>query len=427
MPRPRRALLSFALIAMLAQMSGAYSVLTHEQIVDLLWKDRIRPMIEARYPDLTPDQIREAHAYAYGGSLVQDMGYYPFGNKFFSDLTHYVRSGDFVSCMIQEAQTPDEFAFALGALAHYASDTDGHPAVNRAVAMEFPRLRKKYGDVVTYDDSPKSHIRAEFGFDMTEVAKNHYASNAFHDFIGFEISESLLERTFPKVYGIELKDVIHNEDLAIGTFRHAVSQIVPQMTRVALLARTKEIVPDKRDRAHKKYLYYLSRADYERDWGRTYRRPGFGTRVLAVILRIIPKRGPFSALNFKVPPRPAEDLFVKSIDKAVQDYRNFLGEAQKGTLHLQDKDFDTGKETGPGEYALADQTYARLVADLAKDHFKDLSPPLQENIEAYYSKTDAPLATKRHPKQWRKLEAELDQLKAAPAAQTSSAPTPLLP
>lgn len=422
MPHPFRALLSVTLIAILSQLSEAYSVLTHEQIVDLVWKDHLLPMIEARYPGLTPDQIREAHAYAYGGSLIQDMGYYPFGNKYFSNLTHYVRSGDFVACMVQEANTADEYAFALGALAHYASDNAGHPAINRAVAMEFPQLRRKYGDVVTYEDSPKSHIRAEFGFDMTEVAKNHYTSDAFHDFIGFEVSQSLLERVFPKVYGIEFKDVIHNEDLAIGTFRRAVSQVIPKMTQVAMLARTKDIVPDRPDPAKKKYLYYLSRADYEREWGRNYHRPGFGTRVLAFFLKIIPKRGPFSALNFKVPPQPAEDFFVKSIDRSVQDYAQFLSEAQKGTLHLEDKDFDTGHETRPGEYALADETYARLVGNLAKDQFKDVSPELRENIVAYYSNPDAPLATKRHPKKWKKLQADLEQLKAAPLAASTGAP-----
>jgi Zinc dependent phospholipase C len=427
MPHSQRALLSFALLAMLAQVSGAYSVLTHEQIVDLLWKDRIRPMIEAHYPGLTPDQIRQAHAYAYGGSLIQDMGYYPFGNKYFSNLTHYVRSGDFVAGMIQEAQNPNEYAFALGALAHYASDNAGHPVINRAVAMEFPPLHKKYGDVVTYEDSPKSHIRAEFGFDMTEVAKNHYTSDAFHDFIGFEISESLLERTFPKVYGIEFKDVIHNEDLAVGTFRHAISQVIPQMTRVALLTRTKEIVPDKRSPAKKKYLYHLSRAEYQREWGRTYQHPGFGTRVLAIFLKIIPKRGPFSALSFKVPPQPAEDMFVKSIDTTVQDYGTFLDEAQKGTLHLEDKDFDTGHETRPGEYALADQTYARLIAELANRRFKQVSPQLRENIVAYYSNPEAPVVTKRHPKKWKKLEAQLEQLKAAPVAANSGAAVVSLP
>jgi hypothetical protein len=183
-----RALLSLASILVLTQGSGAYSVLTHEQVVDLLWVDRIQPMVVARFPGLTDKEIREAHAYAYGGSLVQDMGYYPFGSRYFSDLTHYVRTGDFVTCLIQESQTANEYAFALGALAHYAADNSGHPMVNHVVAMEFPPLQRKFGDVVTYADSPKSHIRAEFGFDMTQVAKNRYTSDRYHDFIGFEIS-----------------------------------------------------------------------------------------------------------------------------------------------------------------------------------------------------------------------------------------------
>ncbi len=415
-----RALLAVALIGILSQLSGAYSVLTHEQIVDLLWHDQILPMIKARYQGLTPDQIREAHAYAYGGSLVQDMGYYPFGSKYFSDLAHYVRSGDFVAGLVQEAQTANEYAFALGALAHYAADNEGHPAINRAVAMEFPKLRKKYGDVVTYEDSHSAHIRAEFGFDMTEVAKNHYTSDAFHDFIGFEISQSLLERVFPKVYGIEFHDVIHNEELSIGTFRHAVSQVIPQMTRVALLARTKEIVPNKRDRAKKKYLYYLSRANYEREWGRNYRRPGLGTRILAAFLRLVPKRGPFSALNFKVPPQPAEDLFVKSIDNTVQYYRELLNQENIGALHLTNKDFDTGQDTRPGEYALADWTYARLVNNLAVNDFKQVSPELRVNLLSYYADANAPLATKHNRKKWKKLQAELQQLKTTDAIQTRS-------
>src|SRR3984957_11307564 len=237
----------FSLAILLSQVfvshnCAAYSVLTHEEIVDLAWKDSMVPLMKKRFPAATDDDLKKAHAFAYGGSLVQDMGYYPFGNKYFSDLTHYVRTGDFVATLIHEAETANEYAFALGALAHYAADNAGHPAVNQAVAMEFPKLRKKYGDIVTYEDSPRSHIRAEFGFDVTEVAKNHYTSDAFHDFIGFEISQSLLERVFPKVYGINFNDVIRNEDLAIGTFRRAVSVVIPEMTRVALLARKKEIV-----------------------------------------------------------------------------------------------------------------------------------------------------------------------------------------
>jgi zinc dependent phospholipase C len=408
---PGKALLCLAVIALLPLASRAYSVLTHEQVVDLLWEDRIQTMLKERFPGLTDKQLKEAHAYAYGGSLVQDMGYYPFGSRYFSDLTHYVRTGVFVTTLIHEARTANEYAFSLGALAHYAADNTGHPMVNHVVAMEFPALRRKYGDVVTYADSPKAHIRAEFGFDMTQVAKNNYTSDRYHDFIGFEISQGLLERVFPKVYGIKFDDVVEDEDLAIGSFRHAVSKVIPQMTRVALLARRKEIVAETPNAANQKYLYYLSRTNYEREWGTEYRRPGFGTRILALLLKLIPKRGAFSALNFKIPPQQAEDLFVKSIDQTVESYRQLLQDAEKSSLRLADKDCDTGKDTVPGEYPLADKTYAQLLDNLADGDFKQASPELRENILAFYANPDAPLATKRKRKAWKKTQDELQQLK----------------
>src|SRR5215467_8852974 len=223
---------------------SAYSVLTHEQVVDLAWEDHIQPMLLERFPQLTPDDLRRAHAFAYGGSLVQDMGYYPFGKKYFSDLLHYVRAGDFVEVLLDEAHEINEYAFALGALAHYSSDNVGHPVVNKVVALEFPKLHAKYGDEVTYADDPKAHIRTEFGFDMVQVAKNRYTSDRYHDFIGFEIAKPQLERAFLKTYGLKLGDVLGDEDLAIGTFRRAVSTFVPAMTRVALLNRRAELVKD---------------------------------------------------------------------------------------------------------------------------------------------------------------------------------------
>src|ERR1700685_2053720 len=233
--------LLLGLAIMIAQVStvricAAYSVLTHEEIVDLEWKHNLLPLLNNRFPAATDDDLKKAHAFAYGGSLIQDMGYYPFGNKYFSDLTHYVRSGDFVINVIKEASDLDEYAFALGALAHYSADNCGHPAVNRSVAIEFPKLKKKYGDVVTYEDDPKAHIRTEFGFDMVQVAKNRYTSDRYHDFIGFEMEKPLMERAFLATYGIPLTDVMSNEDLAIGTFRRAISKVIPEMTRVALIA-----------------------------------------------------------------------------------------------------------------------------------------------------------------------------------------------
>src|ERR1700730_13091548 len=163
---------------------SAYSVLTHEEIVDLVWADQIRPLLLKRYPGLTEDQIKEAHAYAYGGAVIQDLGYYPFGSTEFSSLVHYVRSGDFVHEMMLESADVNEYAFALGAMAHYTSDITGHPAVNQAVAIEYPKLQRKYGKSVTYAQDKTAHVKTEFGFDMAQVAKNRYASQQYHDFIG---------------------------------------------------------------------------------------------------------------------------------------------------------------------------------------------------------------------------------------------------
>jgi hypothetical protein len=392
---------------------NGYSILTHEEIIDLLWKDQLRPMLVARFPQSTDDELKQAHGYAYGGSVVQDMGYYPFGNKYFSDLVHYVRSGNFVMTLIRDSSDLNEYAFALGALAHYASDNTGHPTINQVVAITFPKLRRKYGPEVTYVDDPKAHIRTEFGFDMEQVAKNRYTSDNFHDFIGFNVSKPLLERAFAETYGIQLSDVMHNEDLAIGTFRRSISQIIPEMTRVALVSRRDEIVHDTPNFNEKKFLYHLSRASYQKEWGNGYRKPGFGTRVLAFVLRIVPKVGPFKALAFKVPTTQTEDMYVKSINKTVDDYSAQLREQKVGELKLADMDFDTGRPTRAGEYSLADKTYAHLLDDLAKHNFDQASPDLRQNILAFYGDPNAQVATKKNAKAWRTTQEELDKLKAS--------------
>jgi len=396
-----------------AGVGNGYSVLTHEEIVDLLWKDQLRPLLLERFPQASDDELKQAHAYAYGGSVVQDMGYYPFGSKYFSDLVHYVRSGDFVAALIQVSSDLNEYAFALGALAHYSADNCGHPTINRVVAITFPKLRRKYGQEVTYVDNPTAHIRTEFGFDMVQVAKNRYTSDNFHDFIGFNISKPLIERAFAETYGLPFNDVVHNEDLAIGTFRRAISKLIPDMTRVALLSRRKEMVKDTPNFNEKQFLYHLSRAKYQKEWGNGYRKPGFGSRVLAFFLKIVPKVGPFKAVSFKIPTTQTEDLYIKSINKTVDDYGSRLREQKVGQLKLADMDFDTGRETRAGEYSLADKTYAHLLDDLAKHNFDQASPDLRQNILAFYGDPNAQVATKKNAKAWKTTQEELDKLKAS--------------
>jgi hypothetical protein len=420
-------MLGIGLLFVLSQVCGAYSVLTHEEVVDLLWKDDIQPLLTKRFPNASADDLKKAHAFAYGGCLVQDMGYYPFGNKYFSDLTHYVRTGDFIANLLNEASDLNEYAFALGALAHYSSDNLGHPIVNQAVALQFPKLRNKFGKEVTYADNPKAHIRTEFGFDVTQVAKNRYTSDRYHDFIGFEMSKPVLERAFQDTYGIPLSDVLTKEDLAIGTFRRAISTIIPEMTRVALVARKQEIVAETPNFNSRKFRYYLSRANYQREWGKGYRRPGFGTRVLAFVLRFVPKVGPFKALDFKIPTRKTEDLYIASVNHTLDNYKGLLVEVKENKLKLANTDFDTGRTTHAGEYVLTDNAYAHLLDQLAKHNFEQVTPELRENILAFYGDPSAPLATKRNTAAWEKTQDEIQRLKAFVPPQTPAIEVSALP
>jgi len=403
--------------------SFAYSVLTHEEIVDLLWTDEIRPLLLKRFPALTEDQLKEAHGYAYGGAVIQDLGYYPFGSVEFSNLVHYVRSGDFVRELILQSQDADEYAFALGALAHYASDIAGHPAVNAAVAIQYPKLRAKYGNSVKYAEDHTAHLKTEFGFDMVQVAKNRYASQQYHDFIGFQVSKPLLERTFPIVYGVELKDVLAHEDLAIGSYRFAVSRMIPQMTQIALRTHKKDMMKEKPDFAKKKFLYRLSRSEYEKEWGKDYTKPDFGTRFWSVVLRYMPKIGPFKALAFNNPTPQTEDLYFKSINTTVDQYRIYLEQIRTDTLTLTNSDFDTGKDTKAAEYSLTDETYAKLLGQLTERKFDLTSPELRENILSFYSDLSLPLETKKDPTRWQSVLASLDQLKVvSPTPVVASSP-----
>jgi hypothetical protein len=410
--RWRRTWCTLIFLAASVAAMHAYSVLTHEEIVDIEWNDGLRPLLLKRFPNLTKEQLKEAHAYAYGGAVIQDLGYYPFGSKEFSDLAHYVRSGDFVIEMIKESKDADEYAFALGALAHYASDTEGHPAVNRSVGIEFPKLRRKYGDVVTYADNPAAHLRVEFGFDVVQVAKERYAPDQYHDFIGFEVAQSLLERVVPKVYGIELKQVIPHEDLAIGTYRWSVSSVIPKMTQVAKLVKQDPNAPEKWDTSKQLFLYHVNRADYERRWGNTYKRPGVGARLLAFFLRIVPKVGPFRALAFPSPTPQTMDLYFKSINSTVKRYHAELKDLGEGRLELANLNFDTGQPTGPAKYTLTDDTYAKILDQLAQKNFHTVTPEIRAEIMEFYSNLDLPLHTKKDKKDWRKVLTELDELKA---------------
>jgi len=392
----------------------AYAVLAHEAIVDSVWDTNIRPLLLKRFPGVTPAQVKEAHGYAYGGAIIQDMGYYPHGSFFFSDLTHYVRSGDFVLALIRDSKDINGFAFALGALAHYIADTDGHPmGTNRAVPILYPKLKKRYGDSITYEQDKLAHVKTEFGFDVLEVARGRYAPDSYHDFIGFGVAAPLLEQAFQETYGLDLKGVLADEDKVIGSYRHDVSQLLPKATRVAWSLKKDEIMKDQPGMTKKKFLYNLSRASYQKSWGSDYQPPTLGEEFLAFLVRILPKFGPLKVLQLKTPTPETERMFEASFNTTLDRYRQLLGQVGTDRLHLANDNFDTGQITGPGKYRLNDETHAKLLEALAKQDFRGVSPEVQAELLEFFGHPDAPYATKRKPKDWAKVQAELEQLKNA--------------
>ena len=351
-----------------------------------------------------------AHAYAYGGAIIQDMGYYPFGSQFFSDLTHYVRSGDFVLALIAESHDSERICFRAGRPCPLRRRHSGHPlATNLSVAtFMYPKLAKKYGPVITYDQKPSAHSQVEFGFDVDQVAEGNYAPRAYHDFIGFEVSKPVLERAFANTYSIDLSSIFVSVDLAIGSYRHAVSTVIPRTTRVAWHMKRHEIQNSHPNEVRSQFIYNVSHSEYRKDWGKTYEKPSVSARIRAFFLRLVPKVGPFSALAFHPPTPAVEQLYMHSFNETLKDYRGMLVAQQEGRLQLPNENFDTGELTEPTAYPFTDRTYAEL---LAKVSGKPISDTLRSDILAFYVDLGAPFATKNDPKGWQNVLVELRKLK----------------
>lgn len=409
------ALLVAALVLVCAP-AMAVSVLSHEEMVDVTWTTEILPLLTARFPDATPGELKKAHSFAYGGSVIQDVGYYPLGNKFFTDLLHYVRSGDFILFLLRDARTLDEYAFALGALSHYAADSWGHQSVNAAEPALYPRLKRKYGNYITYEDNHEAHLRTEFSFDVLEVAKHRFTGLQYHDFIGFDVSEDLMERAFADTYGISMDDLLHYDDLTLETFRFSVAKVIPEMTEVALATNRPRVSHEPNDKAKQEFIFHLSRADYEKQFGNKYRRPGIFARILGFLIKLLPF-GPAKVLGYRNPSAQAEDYYFRSMDQAIDNYRSMLHQLKSGQLQLPNRNFDTGKLTQAGEYGLCDRTYAQLLFKLTKDHFRHITPGAKASVLAFFDR-GKPSGNAIRGRDWKKVQADLIRLQSAepPAA-----------
>jgi hypothetical protein len=415
-----RVLASFVALLLLCVFPGltnAYSVLAHEAIIDAAWTDNIRPLLLQRFPNATKEELKQAHAHAYGGAIIQDLGYYPHGSHFFSDLTHYVRSGDFILALLRDSKDLNGYAFALGALSHYTADNDGHRiGTNPAVPILYPKLERKFGKYITYEQDPLAHVKTEFGFDVLEVAKQRYAPDSYHDFIGFEVDAPLLEQAFHETYGLELKTVLPDEEKALGSYRRAVSKLIPKATRVGWSLKRDEIQHDQPSMTKRKFLYNLKRASYEHEWGNKYQKPSLWERFLALLYKILPKIGPLKVLQLRTPTPQTEHMFERSFNEAFDSYKDLIAQCRNSGPNVPNDNFDTGTQTRAGEYFMNDDVRAELMEALAKQNFAGVSPELRADLLDFYSDPKAPYATKRKPKDWAQLQSALQQLK-------SSAPT----
>ncbi len=320
--KPWKCLFLIVIFILLHPLSTkAYSVLTHEALIDASWAKNIRPLLKYKYPLATDDDLKKAHAYAYGGSLIADMGYFPFGNVYFTNLSHYARSGDFVEALLSEAQNLDEYAFALGALCHYMGDKYGHSlATNHVVPIVYPEMGKKFGPVVTYEEDHISHSRVEISFDVLQIAKGNYASQDYHDLIGFEVSRPVLERAFLKTYGQDINAVFGDLDLVIGSFRWSVKSLLPTVTRIAWVIKKRDIKKQNPSVNAHTFHYKMSKKAFNREFGSSRQKPGFKAEVLSFFIRIVPKIGPFKALRFRDVGPAGEKLFIRSFDTTLVHY-----------------------------------------------------------------------------------------------------------
>jgi Zinc dependent phospholipase C len=420
--------------------AGGYSLLTHEQLIDLTWKESIVPLLLSRYPNLTPEELEHARAYAYGGCVIQDIGYYPYGDKSFSNLTHYVRSGDFVVNLFRNASNANELAFAVGALSHYIGDSLGHPlATNIAVPVEFPKLGAKFGPEVSYAEGQDQHVQTEFAFDINEIAHHRVAPLHYLRHVGLMVPVRQLALAYYQTYGLsEDFSATKKRRFNVREYRFAVRAFIPRIAyAVTLLHRRHE--PAELDTPEKAQIEKeVATVAAENNWATFRHHAGIGTYALAGLIFVLPKIGPLKLVAVKGPTQATEAEYMHSVvmsESALRRRlarftpphgnprpRQIMARPSRGRQSpLPNLDLDTGLIVKPGGYPLTDSTYADLLHRLTLKPAQPIPPGIKEDIQAYYSDPDSPIATKKAPEQWKQVQADLATLDTMP---TSVEPEP---
>ena len=418
--------------------ADAYSLLTHEQLIDLTWQDSIVPLLLSRYPNLTPADLERARAYAYGGCVIQDIGYYPFGDRSFSDLTHYIRSGDFVVSLFRNATNANELAFAVGALSHYIGDTIGHSAAtNRAVAVEFPSLGAKYGSEVNYAEGERQHVQTEFAFDIDEIAHHRVAPVRYLRHIGLQVPLRQLALAYYQTYGLtEDFSGARGRRLNVRGYRFAVREFSPRIAYAVTLLHRNHEPAEANTPERVAFDREVAAIAAGNNWQAYRRKPGIGTYALAGLILVAPKAGPLKLVAVKGPTEATEADYLHSVVLSTTALRQRLARftpsaTGKPTPHpsrdprhpLPNRDLDTGRVVQPGGYPLTDSAYADLLHRLTRQPAQPIPPGIKEEIQAYYSNPASPISTKKNPSRWAQVRADLVTLAAMPTS-TDPAPYP---
>lgn len=445
-----------ALVLLMAgpRRAPAYSLLTHEQLIDLTWEDSIVPLLLSRYPGLTPAQLDEARAYAYGGCVIQDIGYYPFGDPSFSDLTHYVRSGDFVVNLFRNAKNADELAFAVGALSHYIGDSIGHSlATNLAVPVAFPRLRRKYGRVVSYAEGEHQHVQVEFGFDIDEISHHHMAPLRYLRHIGLKVPVKQLALAYYQTYGLTNDFAGPRRRFNVREYRFATRTFIPRIAYAVTLLHRRHEVPEPDTPESAAVAKEIAEANAQYHWQQYRRKAGFETYVLAGLIFILPKVGPLRMASVKNPTPATDAEYIHSVAVSLaalrRDLARFTPPAARrahpatvaiakavqpadipsttlargsiaprrppdGRHPLPNLDLDTGKVVQPGGYPLTDTTYALLLHRVTRHPSRKIPPGIKADILAYYADPEAPITTRKDAKKWAQVQADLATLAKMP-------------
>jgi hypothetical protein len=395
---------------------GAYSVLTHQAIIDMSWNGVIRPLLLSRFPHATDAELQSAHSYAYGGCAIQDAGYYPFSQEFFSDLTHYVRTGDFVESLLRNARNVDEYAFALGALSHYVGDSIGHAdAINPATAIEYPKLAKKYGSIVTYENAPREYVATEFSFDVDTLSRRRYAPTSYQRRVGLRVPSRLLEQAFFETYGLTFTGVMGKTGRAsIRSYRTSIQNFIPGFAKAEVVLHRSKF-PKHDPPSFETIQPRLRDVPYLPKWATAYRDPSIMQHVLAGVIWVLPPIGVVKILKIRGPHEQTEALYYSSLNRTLTLYQRRLDELRllpAMPMGLPNRDLDTGDWTKPGAYRLTDKTYAKLLREITEKQKQPVPPGLKKDILNYYAAPDAPISTKRNRGDWARVQKDLDVLRA---------------